>query len=175
MISEWSFFSNASQPKTLAAEKDMLRSLGLESRAPVIDRFRPHPLLRSGHLQTIYGAMITGALPPYSATRHLIHLADGESMVAHEENGEGQSDEAPLAILVHGLGGDHRSPYMRRIASQLARHGVRVWRLDLRGCGAAWSMPIGPLMRDPARTWQLLYWPHSNNTHAQPWPLRLFP
>ena len=101
-----------------------------------MDRFRPHPLLRSGHLQTILGAIVTGQLPPYSAHQHVIDLHDGESMVVHEEQADGLSSSAPLAILVHGLGGDHRSPYMRRIAHRLSKAGVRVWRVDLRGCGA---------------------------------------
>lgn len=99
-------------------------------------KFRPHPLLRSGHLQTIFGAMVTGTLPDYAARQHVIDLADGESMVVHEELNESLPDDAPVAILVHGLGGDHRSPYMRRIAHRLSMAGTRVWRVDLRGCGA---------------------------------------
>ncbi len=57
-------------------------------------------------------------------------------MVVHEEQSSSLAQDAPMAILVHGLGGDHRSPYMRRIASKLSHQGVRVWRVDLRGCGA---------------------------------------
>lgn len=101
-----------------------------------IDTFRPHPLLRNGHLQTIYGAMVTGPLPPYTAERHIIELGDGESMVVHEEKGRELDAAAPMAILVHGLGGDHSSPYMRRIAHQLCNQNIRTWRVDLRGCGA---------------------------------------
>ena len=43
----------------------------------------------------------------------------------------------PVAILVHGLGGDHRSGYMVRVAAKLNQQGVRVFRMDQRGCGAA--------------------------------------
>lgn len=106
---------------------------GLQHR---IAKFRPHPLFRSGHLQTIFGAMVTGQLPPYSAEQHVIELSDGESMVVHEELNDSLPMDASVAILVHGLGGDHRSPYMRRIAIQLSKAGTRVWRVDLRGCGA---------------------------------------
>lgn len=99
--------------------------------------FRPHPLLRSGHMQTIYGAMVSGPLPPYQAQTQIIPLPDGEALVAHEEQTSSPPPpDAPLVVLVHGLGGDHRSPYLRRIASRLAASGMRVWRADLRGCGA---------------------------------------
>lgn len=109
----------------------------------VVD-YRPHPLLRSGHLQTIFGALVTGTLPPYVATPRVIPLADGESLVVHEEPGESLAADARLAILVHGLGGDHSSPYMRRIASRLSGQGVRVWRVDLRGCGAGVKLAYRP-------------------------------
>lgn len=101
-----------------------------------MEPFRPHPLLRSGHLQTIYGGLFTGRLLPYSARPLLVSLADGEALVVHEEQGDPLGDDAPLVILVHGLGGDHSSPYLRRMAHRLATAGLRVWRVDLRGCGA---------------------------------------
>lgn len=107
-------------------------------------KYRAHPLLRSGHLQTIFGAIISGELPPYSATQHVINLPDGESLVVHEERSESLPPDAPLAVLVHGLGGDHRSPYMRRIAHRLTKAGLRVWRVDLRGCGAGLQYAYRP-------------------------------
>lgn len=110
-----------------------------------VDVFRPHPLLRSGHLQTVFGALVHGWLPPYRAVPQVIPLADGEALVVHEE----QVDEllpadAPLVVLVHGLGGDHRSPYLRRIAARLASSGMRVWRADMRGCGAGLKYAYRP-------------------------------
>lgn len=109
---------------------------GTQTPASALDPYRPHLLLRSGHLQTVFGALLTGPLPIYSARRHVIPLADGEALVVHEEQRAEVSDTAPVAILVHGLGGDHSSPYMRRMAARLATRGMRVWRVDLRGCGA---------------------------------------
>ena len=106
--------------------------------------FRPHPFLRSGHLQTVFGALVKGALLPYSARPQLISLADGEALVVHEEQMAVEDREAPLVILVHGLGGDHGSPYLRRIAHRLCASGMRVWRVDLRGCGAGLEHAYGP-------------------------------
>jgi stearoyl-CoA desaturase (Delta-9 desaturase) len=40
-----------------------------------------------------------------------------------------------IALLVHGLSGSHDSGYMRRVGRRLLRRGLRVVRMDLRGCG----------------------------------------
>lgn len=101
-----------------------------------MNEFRPHPLLRSGHLQTVIGALYPGPLPQYHAEQRVIPLADGERMVVHEEHAPHLKPDAPVVILVHGLGGDHTSPYLRRIASKLIKIECRAWRIDLRGCGA---------------------------------------
>ena len=44
------------------------------------------------------------------------------------------------ALLIHGLGGCHDSGYMQRIAHKLNARGVRVFRMDLRGCGAGMGL-----------------------------------
>ncbi|MCR9294339.1 MAG: alpha/beta fold hydrolase [bacterium] len=97
--------------------------------------FRPHPLLRNGHLQTIMAGVSCGPRPPYQATPLVIPTHDGESLVIHEELGPPTGNDAHLVILVHGLGGDHSSPYLQRLAFQLRAAGFLVWRVDLRGCG----------------------------------------
>ncbi len=40
-----------------------------------------------------------------------------------------------MVLLIHGLGGDHSSPYLTRIASRLVEKGHRAMRIDLPGCG----------------------------------------
>jgi uncharacterized protein len=97
--------------------------------------YRPHPLLRSGHLQTLMVGVVWGERPPHHAEPIEIGLRDGDAMVVHEELGPPLAEAAPLVILLHGLGGDHSSPYMQRIAHRLRAAGARVWRVDLRGSG----------------------------------------
>ncbi len=104
-----------------------------DSQTPV---FRPHPLLRSGHLQTLAGLFFPGTLFDYSARRHHVAMADGDQVVLHDDCPEGWSAGNPAALMMHGLGGCHQSVYMRRIAHRLCERGVRVFRMDLRGCGA---------------------------------------
>jgi predicted alpha/beta-fold hydrolase len=53
--------------------------------------------------------------------------------------------EQPVAILLHGLGGCHQSTYMQRCSVKLRAQGVRVFRMDLRGCGAGISLARHPI------------------------------
>ncbi len=106
--------------------------------------YRPHPLLRNGHLQTLMLGLNDGAIPDNQAEQHRISLDDGCALLAHEECGPPLADSVPLAILIHGLGGSHRSSFLSRIAYQLRQLNVRVWRLDLRGCGAGLKLAWQP-------------------------------
>jgi len=121
--------------------------------------YRPVPWLRSGHLQTLMVGLQCGWRPPYSADRLLIDLPDGEQLVVHAERPSPLDKSAPIVILIHGLGGDHSSPYLQRLAHRLAHRGMRVWRVDLRGCGAgfdlAWRPPHAGRSDDVAAVVQL--------------------
>jgi predicted alpha/beta-fold hydrolase len=48
----------------------------------------------------------------------------------------GWQDGHGIVLLVHGLGGCHRSGYMLRLGRRFVKHGLRVLRMDLRGVGA---------------------------------------
>ncbi len=101
-------------------------------------------MLRSGHLQTLMLGVNLGHRPPHNADPIEVQLDDGERLVVHEERGAPLRRSAPTAILIHGLGGNHRSPYLQRIAHQLRLAGVRTWRVDLRGCGAGLDLAWRP-------------------------------
>lgn len=98
--------------------------------------FCPHPLVRGGHAQTLLGMSLPYKYRPYTAVRHFAPLEDGDQLVLHDDLPVGWKPGDRVALLVHGLGGDHRSPYVRRAAEKLSDLGVRCMRLDLRGCGA---------------------------------------
>ncbi len=102
--------------------------------------FRAHPLLRSGHLQTLAGVYFPGLLADYRATQHQVALPDGDRLVLHDDAPQDWPRGGPVALLLHGLGGCHQSVYMRRAAEKLTACGVRVFRMDLRGCGAGMEL-----------------------------------
>ncbi|HEY2840501.1 MAG TPA: alpha/beta fold hydrolase [Pirellulales bacterium] len=106
--------------------------------------FRPHPLLRNGHAQTLAGVYFPGDLPEYVAVQHRLSLSDGDATILHDDcPGAWQPGDA-VALLLHGLGGCHQSVYMRRVAEKLSARGVRAFRMDLRGCGAAMELARYP-------------------------------
>ena len=98
--------------------------------------FRPHPLLRGGHAQTVAGIFLPGGRYRYRARRHRVLLDDGDQIVLHDDCPPNWRPGDRVALLVHGLAGCHESRYMQRIAHKLAERGVRAFRMDLRGCGA---------------------------------------
>ena len=104
---------------------------------PAIPVFQPCLLMRCGHRQTVLGNLLFGGRFPYAAQPQTLSLADGDQLVVHDDLPAHWKPTDPVAVLVHGLGGNHLSGYMVRVAAKLKRQGVRVFRMDQRGCGAA--------------------------------------
>lgn len=102
--------------------------------------FRPHPLFRSGHIQTIAAAYLPGPRSPYKARQHQVELPDGDRLVLHDDCPEGWQAGDRVALIIHGLSGCHGSPYVVRLAARLEEAGVRTFRMDLRGCGAGLAL-----------------------------------
>jgi predicted alpha/beta-fold hydrolase len=63
-------------------------------------------------------------------------LADGDALAVHDTTPAAWRPGAPVVLLVHGLGGCHRSFYLQRLTNQFTDHGLRAVRVDLRGAGA---------------------------------------
>jgi predicted alpha/beta-fold hydrolase len=92
--------------------------------------------MANGHLQTYLGIKWPRRYAPYRATQHRVLLDDGDQLVMHEDAAAGSPAEAPIVLLIHGLGGCYQSTYMRRMTEKLTERHYRVFRLDMRGCGA---------------------------------------
>jgi predicted alpha/beta-fold hydrolase len=111
--------------------------------------FRPHPLVRGGHLQTIVGSYLPGARP-CPAVLHQVALPDGDALAVYEDapadpRQTGIVPQHDVVILVHGLGGCSESSYMLRCSAKLRERGFRVFRMNLRGCGAGIGLARQPL------------------------------
>lgn len=109
------------------------------SRTP-FPPFDPHPLLRSGHLQTLAGVYLPGLNYDYNAVQHRVELDDGDQLVLHDDEPAEWQPGDRVVLLMHGLSGCHLSRYMQRVAAKLSHRGVRTFRMDLRGCGAGLAL-----------------------------------
>ena len=99
--------------------------------------FRPHPFIRGGHLQTIAAVYWPMRKVPYRANLRLVDVPDGDKIALHDDCPNAWMGLDKVALLMHGLAGCHGSGYMVRIAAKLNARGVRTFRMDMRGTGAA--------------------------------------
>jgi len=106
--------------------------------------FRPYPLLANAHVQTVLGVNLPQRNLPYRATLHRVPLADGDRLALHEDSPAKADDATPIVLLVHGLSGCHLSSYMCRMVEKLNSRDYRVFRLDMRGCGAGEGLARSP-------------------------------
>lgn len=98
--------------------------------------FLPPWWLRGAHRQTLAAGCWFGQLPEYRATPRNVALDDGDIVVVHDDCPPGWEPVDQSALLMHGLSGSHQSPVLVRLAAKLTRVGIRVFRWDMRGCGA---------------------------------------
>jgi predicted alpha/beta-fold hydrolase len=105
-------------------------------------KFRPHPLLRNGHLQTVAAVYLPWKHAPYGAKVHFVAVDDvppeqgGDQIALHEDCPPGWTADKPVVLMVHGLAGCYRSEYMGRMTARLTQRDYCVFRMDMRGCGA---------------------------------------
>lgn len=112
----------------------------LESAVPP---FEPHPLLRGGHLQTIAGRYLSGPRARLHSCYHEIPIAGNDRLSVLESIPPGWAPGDPAAVLIHGLAGCARSPYLVRVAARLVGLGVRSVRMNLRGAGSGFGIARG--------------------------------
>lgn len=99
--------------------------------------FRPHPLLKGPHRQTI-ASWLAGGEPPLGGTRIIrIPLVDGNETTIHLNAPMDEGAGTPTLVLIHGLEGDATRPYMSRLARKALAIGFRTARMNMRCCGDA--------------------------------------
>jgi len=116
------------------SSQDQVLAINQNSVHPL--RFRPLPFLRNPHAQTLLGHLMPGPRLAFPTRVRTVALVDGDLLAVHENVPPGWRDGQGIVILVHGLGGSHRSGYILRLAKRFLQHGCRVLRVDLRGAGA---------------------------------------
>ena len=99
--------------------------------------FRPHPLFRNAHVQTLLPVL--RPMPPLTLDVERLELPDGDFVDLGWCKGPAAAEaahaQAPLAILLHGLSGGFESKYARGLANRLTARGWRAVILQLRGAG----------------------------------------
>jgi predicted alpha/beta-fold hydrolase len=105
--------------------------------------FRPRFPWYGADLQTLRNTFFRTPVDVVGGERLVLPLDDGsgDALAARLDRPPAhRAKDLPLAVVVHGLGGDERSTYMIRTARHLLSLGYAVVRLNLRGAGP--SRPI---------------------------------
>ena len=106
----------------------------------LVPPFVPHPWIRGPHLQTIFARCWSWPRVRLDSTYSEVAVGNGDHVSVLESIPLAWRPGDPAAILVHGLGGCARSPYIVRIGRRLVdRCGMRVVRMNLRGAGSGFG------------------------------------
>lgn len=97
--------------------------------------FNPFPFLTGSHRQTIIGCLIHWQMPIKSKTKFL-DLKDGDQLALEVSAPKEWKETDLTVVMIHGLCGSHKSPYLVRLARKLFKLGIRCVRVNLRGCGS---------------------------------------
>lgn len=86
--------------------------------------------LRNGHAQTLWAGLLRTA-PEVPLSTTVLNLPDGDTL--HLVWGPPAS--GPVVVILHGLGGCARSPYVLGLLDGLARYGMQGVVMQFRGAG----------------------------------------
>jgi predicted alpha/beta-fold hydrolase len=97
--------------------------------------FVPHPLLKSGHAQTIAAAYLPRRFTLPAAQKRLFQVDSFSKLLAMCHWQAGNRRDVPVLAIVHGLEGSADSGYVRGIAEKAFHRGFHVVRINQRNCG----------------------------------------
>src|SRR5215472_8503502 len=97
--------------------------------------FDPHPLLKSGHAQTLAAAFVPRRFNLPRAENRLFQVDAWSKLLAQCHWQAGKNREVPVLVIVHGLEGSSDSSYVRGIAEKAYKRGYHVLRMNQRNCG----------------------------------------
>lgn len=110
--------------------------------APPLRSWRPEPFrapwwARDPHVQTVAGKFLRPR-PDLPLRREVWDTPDGDELVLDfappPDAASTDGAEAPLVLVLHGLEGHARRPYVVQLHRELARRGVGSVGLNFRGC-----------------------------------------
>lgn len=96
--------------------------------------FKPAWWCRGAHVQTIAGAFVR-IKPPVSLNRERLETPDGDFLDIDYLDGAAESTgRSPLVVILHGLEGSSKSPYVRSLLGGIAKLGWQAAVLNMRMC-----------------------------------------
>lgn len=104
--------------------------------------FDPLPFLHDPHKQTLISAFFNLVKEPKSEQK-LVKLPCGDRISLEVTTPSGWKEGDLIVVMVHGLCGSHRSPYLVRMAKCLESIGVKAVRYNMRGCGSGKGLAKG--------------------------------
>jgi predicted alpha/beta-fold hydrolase len=105
--------------------------------------FQPLLGISSRHLQTIIPAYRSPGKPPLSTIKR-VPLERSDQLACEISQPSSWSPSSKTVVLVHGLGGSASSGYMIRMARKLYAQGIKVVRVNSRGCGEGKGLSSRP-------------------------------
>ena len=115
----------------------------------VVPPFKPAWWLPGPHLQTLWQSLFRHRPQP-SVQRERLDTPDGDFL---DLDWHGPA-HGPVVLLLHGLSGSARSPYIRGLQCALAARGWRTAALNFRGCSG-----------QPNRTWRAYHSGETGDLH----------
>jgi hypothetical protein len=107
--------------------------------------FRPHPLARGGHRQTLLGYYRRrGVVWPHPVEDLVVEADDGVKLLLRASWQAGPREARPALVLVHGLGGWDGAGYGLATGILAFASGWHVARMNLRGAGD--GMGLSPVL-----------------------------
>ena len=97
--------------------------------------FIPFPLFKGAHSQTVMGSLLNWQRDPGSE-QMLVRLPDEDQISLEISVPEAWGSTDPTVVMLHGLAGSHYSPHLIRMTNKLLATGIKVVRMNMRGCGS---------------------------------------
>jgi predicted alpha/beta-fold hydrolase len=108
-----------------------------------VEPFEPARWAPGGDLQTVVGYFLPSPRSVPREQRFVVELDDGDRLLVVENAPRVVPEVPKVALVIHGLGGDVTSPYMRRLAKRFTAEGYVCARMNMRGAGAGRALATG--------------------------------
>jgi len=103
----------------------------------LIPPFRPHFLLKNGHVMTMVSAFVPRRFDIPPAEARLFQVDPESRLLAHCHWQTGKRKDRPVIVIVHGLEGSSDGNYVQGIAEKAFHRGFHVVRMNQRNCGGS--------------------------------------